>query len=136
MISINNLLSDFEYSRERTLHRSKDAVYFDITMGYVPLKSETNFLNQIENIETTLQFILLFNDEFEKEQQYYVNVIKTNKYTFNIQTMQVIVKRVYPLNTNKYIDILPPKIECKENSLKNIQKLDHQIKAFEFLYPK
>lgn len=136
MISTNNLLSDFELSRARTLYRRMDDSCFDIFMTYIPLMSETDFINQIENLETNLQIALLSSNEFGNEQQFHINVIRTNEFSFSVQTMQLVFKRVYPINTRNYIDVLPPRLEKKEISLKNIQKLDHQIKAFDFFYPK
>jgi len=129
MITVKDLLNDFDNKKDRLLLRRMDSSCYEILLSYIPIRQETNFVNHIENLETTIQFILFLNPDFEGQKYTYANVIRNYDDVFKIQTLDITITRVFPSEITMYEDIFPPRID--ETQLKNINRLDCKIKPFE-----
>jgi hypothetical protein len=95
----------------------------------------TDYFNEIENLDLTIQFLVLSNPDFDGTLILLLNLVKlNNKGMYQTQTMMISITQVFPKSLNNYIDILPERIDERHYS-KNINRFSYPIKSFDDLYP-
>src|SRR5436190_15608157 len=96
MITIEELIADFDSLNARILYLRMDDNYYQLNLSYVPFLEITDFVSVIEHLDCTFQFILFSSPEYDDIQNILATVYKRQGEKFRIQTLYIKVSRVTP----------------------------------------